>query len=161
LAGGQSGIQFFALSPENAAPFTLGGKPAWQSAPLQGIQKLSDFATILILTDDAETGRIWIEQTGSAIGSIPLLMVISAQAEPMLLPYYSSGQIKGLVTGLVGGEAYAQTYKRPDGQTGPIQNYWNSLSIGVLIAELMIILGALWYSLFGWIARSSKKGKKA
>jgi hypothetical protein len=161
LAGGQSGIQFFALSPEKAAPFTLGRKPAWQTAPLQGIEKLSDFATILILTDDAETGRIWIEQTSSAIGGIPVLMVISAQAEPMLLPYYYSGQIKGLVTGLVGGEAYAQTYNRPDGQMGPIQNYWNSLSIGVLIAESMIILGALWYALSSWIAPGSKKAKKA
>ena len=93
----------------------MDGQQAWQLPPLQGVQKLSDFAAILILTDNADSGRAWIEQTGSAIGNTPLLMVISAQAEPMLLPYYDSGQIKGLVTGLAGGEAYAQAYIRPDG----------------------------------------------
>ena len=156
LAGGPSGIQYFAMSPAEAAPFTLDGEPAWQLPPLQGIQKLSDFAAILVLTDNADTGRAWIEQTGSAIGSTPLLMVISAQAEPMLLPYYDSGQIQGLVTGLAGGEAYGQTYLRPDGQTGPAQLYWNSFSAGVLVAEFLIVLGALGYAISGWVARRAK-----
>lgn len=156
LAGGPSGIQYFAMSPLEAAPFTLDGKPAWQLPPLQGVQKLSDFSAILILTDNADTGRIWIEQTGSAIGSTPLLMVISAQTEPMLLPYYDSGQIKGLVTGLAGGEAYGQTYIRLDGQTGPAQHYWTSFSAGVLVAEFLIVLGALWYAVSGWVARRTK-----
>jgi hypothetical protein len=156
LAGGPSGIQYFATSPAEAAPFTLDGKPAWQLPPMQGVQKLSDFAAILVLTDNADTGRAWIEQTGSAIGSTPLLMVISAQAEPMLLPYYDSGQIKGLVTGLAGGEAYGQTYIRLDGQTGPAQHYWNSFSAGVLVAESLIVLGALGYAISGWVARRTK-----
>ena len=36
----------------------------------------------------------------------------------MLLPYYNSGQVKGMVTGLAGGEEYAQAFVRPDGQSG-------------------------------------------
>ena len=161
LAGGPSGIQYFASSPVEAAPFTLDGKPAWQFPPMQGVQKLSDFAAILVLTDNADTGRAWIEQTTSTIGSTPLLMVISAQAEPMLLPYYDSGQIKGLVTGLAGGEAYGQTYLRADGQTGPAQHYWNSFSAGILVAESLIVLGALWYAISGWVARRTKPREEA
>jgi hypothetical protein len=161
LAGGPSGIQYFASSPAEAAPYTLDGEPAWQLPPMQGVQKLSDFAAVLVLTDNADTGRTWIEQTAATIGSTPLVMVISAQAEPMLLPYYDSGQIKGLVTGLAGGEAYGQTYLRADGQTGPAQHYWNSFSAGILVAESLIVLGALWYAISGWVARRTKPREEA
>lgn len=161
LAGGPSGVQYFAISPVEAAPFTLDGQPAWQLPPLQGIQKLSDFAAIIVLTDNADSGRVWIEQTGSMINNTPMLMVISAQAEPMILPYYDSGQIKGLVTGLAGGEAYEQTFIRPDAQTGLAQRYWNSFSVGTLIAELLIVAGALWNAITGWRLRLAKPGKGA
>jgi len=159
LAGGPSGVQYFAIFPAEAAPFTLDGQQAWQLPPLQGIQELSDFAAIIVLTDNADSGRVWIEQTGSTIGNTPMLMVISAQAEPMILPYYDSGQIKGLVTGLAGGEAYGQAFVHPNAQTGLAQRYWNSFSAGTLVAEILIIVGALWSAITGWRARRDKSGE--
>jgi hypothetical protein len=153
LAGGPSGVRYFAISPSFAAPFTLNGQPAWQLPPLQGLQKLSDFDAIIVLTDNADSGRVWIEQTGSVIGDTPMLMVISAQAEPMILPYYNSGQIKGLVTGLAGGEAYGQTFVRPGAQSGLAQRYWGAFSTGTLVAEILIVLGALWSATSGWRTR--------
>jgi len=159
LAGGPSGVQYFAIFPAEAAPFTQDGQPAWQLPPLQGIQRLSDFAAIIILTDNADSGRVWIEQTGSMIGNTPMLMVISAQAEPMILPYYDSGQIKGLVTGLAGGEAYEKTFVRPDAQTGLAQRYWNSFSAGTLVAELLIVSGAVWNAVIAWRTRRDKSGE--
>ena len=161
LAGGPSGVLYFASSPAEAAPSTLDGQPAWRLPPLQGIQKLSDFAAIFVLTDDADRGRVWIEQTSSTIGNTPMLMVISAQAEPLILPYYDSGQINGLVTGLAGGEAYGQTFIRPDAKTSLAQHYWNSFSTGTLVAEILIIIGALWSAFKGWRARRNKSGKGA
>jgi hypothetical protein len=159
LAGGSSGVLYFAISPAEAAPFTMDDQQAWQLPPLQGIQKLSDFAAIIVLTDNADSGRVWIEQTGSTIGNTAMLMVISAQAEPMILPYYDSGQIKGLVTGLAGGEAYGQTFVRPDAQTGLAQSYWNSFSAGTLVAELLIVVGALWSAVTGWRTHRNKSGE--
>ncbi len=159
LVGGPSGVLYFAISPEKAAPFTLDGQQAWQLPPLQGIQKLSDFASIIVLTDNADSGRIWIEQAGSTIGNKPILMVISAQVEPMILPYYDSGQIKGLVTGLAGGEAYGQALLRTGEQTGLLQSYWNSFSAGTLVAEILIVIGALWSFVSGWLARHNKSGE--
>ncbi len=144
LPGGPAGVLYFALSPASAAPYTVDGQPAWQYPPLQGIQQLGDFAAILVLTDKAESGSTWIEQTEAKIGSTPILMVISAQVEPMILPYYDLGQVKGLVTGLAGGEAYAQTFIRPDGKTGLTQSYWNPFSTGILAAEILIAVGAIW-----------------
>ena len=88
-----------------------------------------------------------------------MLMVISAQAEPMILPYYDSGQIKGLVTGLAGGEAYGQIFVRPDATTGLAQRYWNSFSVGTLVAEILIVIGALWSAVAGWRTRRNKSGE--
>jgi len=160
LAGGPSGVQYFANSPTEAAPFTLDGQQAWTLPPLQGVQALSDFAAIIVLTDNADTGRVWIEQTGSTIGNAPMLMVISAQAEPMILPYYDSGQVKGLVTGLAGGEAYGQIFTHPDSTLGLADKYWNSFGVGTLVAEILIVIGAIWSAVAGWRARRDKSGEK-
>ena len=156
LAGGPTGVQYFAISPTEAAPFTNDGQQAWQTPPLAGIQQLSDFAAIIVLTDNADSGRIWIEQTGPMLGNTPMLMVISAQAEPMILPYYDSKQIRGLVTGMAGGEAYEQTFVRADGQTGMAQRYWNSFGMGTLVAELLIIAGGSWSAASNWRARRTR-----
>jgi hypothetical protein len=163
LAGGPAGVLYFAMSPTQAAPFTLDGQPAWVSpSPLAGIQKISDFSAIIVLTDNADTGRAWIEQTRSSIDNgtplnyeddTPMLMVISAQAEPMIIPYYDSRQIKGLVTGLAGGESSEQNYVV--NANGLAQRYWNSFSAGIFVAMILIITGALWSAVTAW--RNNRK----
>jgi hypothetical protein len=160
LAGGPSGIQYFAASPSKAAQFTLDGQQAWTLPPLQGVRVLSDFAAIVVITDNADSGRVWIEQTGSTIGNTPILMVLSAQAEPMILPYYASGQVKGLVTGLAGGDAYGQIFARPDSTRGLAEKYWNSFGVGTLVAEILIVIGAIWSAVAGWRSRRGKSGEK-
>jgi hypothetical protein len=158
LAGGSSGVYYFAIFPAIAAPFTQNGQEAWQLPPLQGVKKISDFAALIILSDNADGGRMWIEQTSSSIGLTPIIMAISTQAQPMLLPYYDSGQIKGLVTGLAGGEAYGQNFLRPDTQAGLSQPYWNSFSTGTLVAEILIFIGALVGLIAGLLDRRKKSG---
>jgi hypothetical protein len=139
LPGGPSGILYLTDSLNAALPVDISGKPAWQSGPLQGIQSVSSFAAVIVLTDNADTGRNWIEQAGPRLGATPLLMVISAQAEPMIRPYFDSGQLKGLVSGLPDAKIYEQTYNRP----GLAYHYWNSFSVGMLVAELLIVAGVI------------------
>lgn len=139
LAGGSSGMLYLTGSLTAAMPVDVNGKPAWNSGPLQGIQGLSNFAAVIILTDNADTGRNWIEQVGPHLGNTPMLMVISTQAEPMIRPYFDSGQIKGLVSGLPDAKIYEQSYNRP----GLAYHYWNSFSFGMLAAELIIVAGVI------------------
>ncbi len=160
LAGGPSGVQYFADSPSNAAQFTIEGQQAWTLPPLQGVRALSDFAAMIVLTDNADSGRVWIEQTGPMLGNTPMLMVLSAQAEPLILPYYVSGQVKGLVTGLTGGDAYGQIFARPDSTLGLAEKYWNSFGVGILVAEILIVIGAIWSAVTGWRSRRNKSGEK-
>jgi len=159
LAGGPTGILNFASWPDKAAPFAWSTDPkvdgynAWVMPPLQGIVSLSDFKAVFVLTDSADTGRNWIEQAGPALGSTPMLMVISAQAEPMMRPYYDSGQLKGLVTGLAGGKAYEQAVQHP----GLGEAYWNPFSTGLLMAELLILVGGGWSAFLAWRERRRKE----
>jgi hypothetical protein len=171
LAGGPSGVLYFASLPAEAAPFTVNGLPAWKTdqtpglLPLAGIQNLSDFKAVLVLTDSADTARVWIEQAGPFLGHTPMAMVISAQAEPMVRPYYDSGQIKGLVTGLAGGTAYEQDLQRSYGlstQSASLgQNYWSAFSSGLLVAEGLIVVGGLWGLLGARFVRKPKTGDEA
>jgi hypothetical protein len=131
--------------------------------PLQGIQKLSDFAAVIILTDNADTGRNWIEQAGPRLGSTPMLMIISAQAEPMIRPYFDSGQLKGLVSGLSEAKIYEQANQSlgPTHQFGLDNQYWDSFSIGMLVAELLIVAGVVLGVLIDWRARHKDSGEEA
>ena len=148
-------MYYFASAPQAAAPLTVNGSPAWETASLHGVGQLSDFASLVVLTDNADTGRAWIEQTGSFLGETPLLMIISAQAEPMIRPYYDSGQVQGLVTGLVGGKTYEQSF----GTDGRARRYWDSFGTGTLAAIFLIAAGGVVSAAQAWRAR--KKGEEA
>ncbi|MBU2611443.1 MAG: hypothetical protein KJ606_10965, partial [Chloroflexi bacterium] len=153
LAGGPAGVLGFAQNPSLTAANSFEGAPAWGTPPLQGVQNMSDFAALIILTDNPDTGRIWIEQAGPYLKNSPLLMVISAQAEPMLRPYYDSGQIKGLVTGLAGGKAYEQANEPAFPGPGLARRYWDAFSLSLFLAEMMILIGGLWGAMAAWRAR--------
>jgi len=145
LPGGAAGIQVFATRPRD----TLGRDvvfgdlwtlPALQGVTVDGVTKLSNFAAVIVLTDNPDTGRMWVEQAGPALGGKPLMMVISAQAEPMIRPYYDSGQLYGMVTGLEGGAIYEQLTLRPE----QARQYWDSYGLGMIASEFLIVIGGAW-----------------
>ncbi len=155
LPGGPSGIYYFATDPQAAVPQAVDGSDAWSLPALQGVGQLSDFDALLVITDNADTARAWVEQTHASIGDTPVVMIISAQAEPMVRPYYDSGQVDGMVTGLVGGKTYEQSY----GTSGLARRYWDSFGTGTLAAVLLILVGGTGGALLAW--RDRKKGGRA
>jgi hypothetical protein len=143
LPGGASGIVGFVADPRQAVSLRDENSDlsVWDVAPLDTVQRFSDFALVVILTDDAERGRTWIEQVSQPLeeSDSPLIMAVSAQAEPMIYPYYASGQLDGLVSGLSGGASYEQLQK----QSGLGRKYWDAYGIGLLLAEILIAVGAI------------------
>ena len=128
LPGGQIGIRAFAQDPAFTFP------------QLEGITSLSQFAALIILTDNANSARTWIEQTEFARGEIPVVVISSAQSAPMIQPYYDSQQISGLVSGLYGGAVFEQNMS---GAPGISRKYWDAYSIGMLLALALIVSGGL------------------
>ncbi len=142
LPGGQMGIRAFVQNPRITAPFDMSFSSAWDSVPLEGISSLSQFAALIVVTDDAEAARTWIEQTESARGAVPFVVISSAQAAPMIQPYYESQQISGLVPGLYGGALFEQY--NAAGRPGSARSYWDAFSLGMLLAMALVLGGGLW-----------------
>jgi hypothetical protein len=157
LTGGVTGIANFAANPPQATPHTVSGLPAWGLPALQDVRSLGDFAAMVVLTDSSDTGAMWIEQGRARLGVSPMLLGISAQAEPMLQPYYDSQQVQGMVTGLPGGIAYEQA----NGISSVGSHYWDGFSVGFLVADFIIAIGGVLALFMAWQSRRSKPVSEA
>jgi hypothetical protein len=171
LPSGEMGIRAFVQSPQDTAKYAITGTPplfsmtnlvtpAWASDSWTGITSLSQFAAFIVITDNAESARAWIEQTTAASGlipNIPMVVISSAQAAPMIQPYYASKQINGLVNGLYGGALVEQNNV---GRPGTARAYWDAYSIGVWLAAVLILGGGLLNLILGLRdRRNAREGK--
>ena len=147
LPGGAGGIKAFAEQPASTVgqDIQLGNmwtEPALAGATVNSVASLANFGAVIVLTDNPDTGRLWIEQAYPSLKTRPLLMVVSAQAEPMIRPYILSGQVSGMVAGLEGATLY-ESQMGNAGQNGP-RTYWDSFGVAMLAAELLILIGGVW-----------------
>ncbi len=141
IPGGASGLLSFTQTPRRITPMSYDGLDAWALPPLQGIATLGDFDMLILISDNAETARTWIEQVQPTIPETPLILVASAQAEPALRLYASgaSPQVDGFVGGVFGGAAYEQV----TGKDNLARRYWDALNIGLIAAVAAIFFGGL------------------
>lgn len=155
LIGGPAALQSFALAPVKTATFAFDGIEAWGLSPLQNIKALNNFSGVVVITDNPDTAKAWIEQVQPSLGKTPLIVVSSAQAAPLIRPYFDGGQVQGMVIGLSGGTYFEQLTQRMQTSRG----YWNAYSGSVWVAFSLIILGGL----FNWVMtlrpRQKTKGK--
>ncbi len=157
LPGGQLGIRAFAQHPSRTAPLDVWMQPAWTSALLEGVSTLEQFTAMILITDNADAARVWVEQTESLRGSAPFIIVASAQAAPMIQPYYDSGQVNGIVSGLYGGAIFET---RNAGRPGTARSYWDAYSLAMLLAMSLVLGGGLWNFAQGMRERAETGGAK-
>jgi hypothetical protein len=153
LPGGIAGMQAFVQDPVASVPLGAASDRIWDSPVLTGTRHLSDFVAIIVITESLENGRAWIEQTHTARGSSPMIVVSSAQAGPALLPYFDSGQIDGLISGL-NGAAGAELAN--NGLPGIVRNYWDAYTLGLYLAVILIVGGIGWQLLGAWRLRGDE-----
>jgi hypothetical protein len=158
LPAGPTSLREFANQAQRAVPYMIEGAgkrtPAWNSAALRGVNGLAGFGRVIVITDNADTGRAWIEQVQPLMGSTPLLIASSAQAAPVLQPYVASGQVKAILIGLAGGTALDQA-QHPNNQ--PV--FARSYQAGVGLAAALLVLGILIQGLLSPISRRKKNGE--
>lgn len=150
LPGGFAGVRQFLESPAATLP------QAGQAGNFS-VTKFTDYTAVIVLTDHAESGRVWVEQLyarnreDTTFFSVqPVLFAASAQAGPMLQPYFSSQQITGMVSGLAEAARYEfVNNSRP----GIARRYWDSFGVGLLLATAAIVLGSLWSLVAGLQSR--------
>jgi hypothetical protein len=124
-----------------------------------GVGSFAEYAAVIVLTDHAESGRIWVEQLQNRkqvdplLAGQPLLVMASAQAGPLLQPYVSSGQIAGMVSGLSDVARYESVNNIPPGMA---RSYWDAFGIGLMMAIALIIVGSLWSVFTGMRTRRAE-----
>jgi len=133
LPGGSAGVRGFTEQPKVMLPSAT-------------ITQFAEYAAVIVITDHAESGLVWIEQlelmkqTNPALANQPLLILASAQAGPLLQPYVLSKQVNGMVNGLSDAARYEfVNNSRP----GIARSYWDAFGVGLFMAILAIVLGSL------------------
>ncbi len=156
IPGASTGLRTFAEHPHDMIPTGIDGRLAWQEASLQNISRLSDFAQVIVITDNLDTVRAWVEQVQPLLGQSPLLMALSAQVAPLALPYYEAPnqQIQGMVSGMAGGAAYEALTNRP----WKAGEYWIAFNIGVFVAFLLIVAGGIYFAIQ---SQQDKRGQES
>ncbi len=149
LIGGSTALKAMAApsspgsppSLRDALPLTWSGNGSWNQPALFGLTQVSDFKQVILLTDSVESARDWVEQVQPELvaKNVPLIVVSSAQAAPLLQAYRDSGQFAALISGLAGGANYEQV--RQSGGNGTA--YFNAYLAGILAAVLFILLGGI------------------
>jgi hypothetical protein len=160
IPGGATGLLAFARAPREVFATTLQGERLWDLPALQPVNALNEFALVVVMTENPDVARYWVEQVQPLLGATPLVMALSAQADPMIRPYYHSSpqQVQGLVSGLAGGSAYlAQRAQR-----GAATQLWSPYGVGAFVAVVLMALAGLMNLVAAQVANRKEKtgGKK-
>jgi hypothetical protein len=144
LPGGPTGLLGFSQAPARWMPLTADGNLAWSNPAVSEIQRLADFKMVIVATEDPEAARAWIEQVSPQLAGTPLVLLVSAQAEPALLPYTGgqSGQVQGVINGVAGGLAYQDSavFTLEDDPSGIS---WSTYSLGLWAGAVLLLLAGL------------------
>lgn len=157
IPGGSAGLLGFVQMPQRITPLSFDGMDAWSTTPLNGIYTLSDFKLVLIITDNPESARMWIEQIQPRLLDTPVIAVASAQAEPILKPYASgeNAQVQGMIGGIIDGAAYEQITGKPK----LAREYWDALNYALISAIGAIFFGGIANAL-AFLFKKSAQGEE-
>ncbi len=155
LPGESAGLLSFMIAPEKIIPLAFDGSNAWDSPPLISIDSINDFKMILVITDDPNTAKIWIEQVGSRLDDTPLTMVVSAQVEPLIKPYFrtSPRQLNGYVAGVIDGINYEELTERPF----LANKLWLPFNVGIVLSVAIIFIGGMANGVLSLFSRRKEK----
>lgn len=155
LPGESAGLVSFLIAPQKIIPLAFDGSNAWDSPPLISIDGIGDFKMILVITDDPNTAKIWIEQVGSRLDETPLTMVVSAQVEPLIQPYFrtSPRQLSGYVAGIIDSINYERLTERPF----LAAKTWLPFNMGIVISVGIIFISGLANGVLALLSRRKDK----
>ncbi len=106
---------------------------------LAGVKSLEDIQLIVLIGARPDAIRWWVEQVGSHDSQKPLVAAVPASVEPAVRPYYHSGQLRGLISGLMGAADYDLQTGRPPAGGAAI----DALTLGTATVLLLIAISAL------------------
>ena len=135
MTGGENAIKIFGQDPYVITQDTRGN--ATTSLPImQGIQTVADFAYIIEFASGNPGYGEWLRQVIDPMGIKFAAGVVTVSA-PQAIPFYSSGQLDGLLQGLRGGAEYEVLVGVP----GAGASMMDASSLGHMVIIGFILLG--------------------
>nr|HPL27270.1 hypothetical protein [Anaerolineae bacterium] len=148
VAGGDAAVRALTLRIAGRAGADYRtGTPLGEAPLLQGIGGARQLPLIVVLGGDLTLLRRWIEQAAAPY-SVPLVAGVPMQVAPALEPYWTAGQLRGVVAGVSGAAAYEQLTLSP----APAARSVAALRVGVWAVAAAVVLGNLW-TFVDWIRR--------
>jgi hypothetical protein len=156
VPGGASGLLGFVQMPQKIKPLSFDGFDPWVTNPLAGIHSLANFKLVVVITDNPDIARSWIEQVQPRLQDTPFVAIVSAQVEPILHPYVGNDQasVQGMVGGIIGGAAYEQH----TGMPSLAREYWDAFNFGLITSIILILIGGI-VNMFSVLIRSKEPGE--
>ena len=139
MAGGENAIRLFALDCLSV-PTDVRGNRTSDLPVMQGIRTIKDFAFVMQFS--ASTPEAWIRQVVDPMG-IAFATGTVTVCVPSLVPYYNSGQLKGVMGGVSSAAQYEILCNKP----GRGASMMDAQSMGHLIIIFFIVLGNIGYFL--------------
>jgi hypothetical protein len=140
LPGYGIGIQAFLSNPKTTSPGIDLNLNIWEKPPLSEINTINDFDMIVLVTDNSENAKLWIEQINLLVPDSDLLLISSAKASPLLQPYLQTNQIDGMLSGIIGGLAFNLLSQS---EMNNIGRYWAILQLGAIVFVFYILAGGV------------------
>jgi len=157
LPGEAAGLLQLATKPRQALTIELDGSNPWTTPELSGIQDISDFSLVVLLSDSAGSGRDWIEQVQPRLFDVPLFAIVSKQAAPTYLPYRESGQLQALAAGISDGVSYERVYLLTTNNQQMLRAYQGVLLFMATLLACVILLSVFPHKIDIKPARRSRK----
>ncbi|HON87274.1 MAG TPA: hypothetical protein PKU68_03540 [Bacillota bacterium] len=145
MAGEENAVRLFALDCLSV-PTDVRGNKTSELPVMQGIKTIKDFAFVIQFS--MGTPEMWIRQVVDPMGVLFATGTVTVSV-PSIVPYYNSGQVKGVMGGVSSAAQYELLCNKP----GRGAAMMDAQSMGHLIIIFFIALGNIGYFM-------SKKGKE-
>ena len=104
--------------------------------PILGVS-LAKYDGLILITDSLQSARNWIELVFPGLVEKPALVISSMQEALMVMPYFDSGQVDGLLAGLQSASQYRAALDTPIQPATP----WRSYQAGLLVMAGLLLVG--------------------
>jgi hypothetical protein len=101
----------------------------------------TDYAGIVILSDQAEGAKAWVEQFSALSPTTPTFLLLSSQAGPMSVPYWESGQVSGMISGVKEAVSVASVFEG----SLLISAQYQAYQIGILLMMGFLLFGVIFF----------------
>jgi hypothetical protein len=155
LPGYGIGIQAFLSNPKMTSPGVDLNLNIWEKPPLSNINTINDFDMIIMVTDNSENAKLWIEQIDLLVTDSDLLIISSVKASPLIQPYLQTNQVDGMLSGIMGGLAFNLLSQS---EMNNIGRYWAIGQLAAIVFVFFILAGGV-ISIFKKALSSDRREK--